>query len=83
LTDYQTVYQINGSDSRNRSQEHEIIGSSGLFSQFNNVPSNIAANGDTVVCVFAPSGATVTTGSTFTIVNYFNFGGNFIFICYR
>ena len=73
LTDYQTVYQINGSDSRNRIQEHEIIGSSGLYSQFNNVPSNIAANGDTVVCVFAPSGASVTTGSTFTIIDYFNF----------
>lgn len=73
LTDYQTVYQINGSDSRNRSQEHEIIGSSGLYSQFNNVPSNIVANGDTVVCVFAPSGATVTTGSTFSVVDYFNF----------
>lgn len=72
LTDYQTIYQINGSDSRNRIQEHEIIGSSGLYSQFNNVPSNIAANGDTVVCVFAPSGATVTTGSTFSIVDYFN-----------
>lgn len=73
LTDYQTVYQINGSDSRNRIQEHEIIGSASLYSQFNNVPSNIAANGDTVVCVFAPSGATVTTGSTFTIIDYFNY----------
>ena len=72
LTDYQTVYQINGSDSRDRIQQHEIIGSAGSFSQFNNVPSNIAANGDTVVCVYAPSGATVSTGSTFTIVNYFN-----------
>ena len=74
ITDYQTVYQINGSDSRNRIQEHEIIGSAGLYSQFNNVPSNVAANGDTVVCVFAPSGATVTTGSTFTIIDYFNSG---------
>jgi hypothetical protein len=74
LTDYQTVYQINGSDSRNRIQEHEIIGSAGSYSQFNNVPSNIASNGDVVTCVFAPSGATVTTGSTFTIVDYFNYG---------
>jgi hypothetical protein len=74
LTDYQTVYQINGSDSRNRIQEHEIIGSAGSYSQFNNVPSNVAANGDTVVCVFAPSGASVTTGSTFSIVDYFNSG---------
>lgn len=72
LTDYQTVYQINGSDSRNRIQEHEVIGFSGAFTQFNNVPSNIASVGDTVVCVFAPSGASVTTGSTFSIVNYFN-----------
>lgn len=74
LTDYQTVYQINSSDSRNRIQEHEIIGSAGLYSQFNNVPSNVAANGDTVICVFAPSGASVTTGSTFTIIDYFNRG---------
>jgi len=73
LTDYQTVYQINGSDSGNRIQEHEIIGSASLYSQFNNVPSNVAANGDTVICVFAPSGATVTTGSTFTIIDYFNY----------
>jgi hypothetical protein len=72
LTDYQTVYQINGSDSRDRIQQHEIIGSAGSYSQFNNVPSNIAANGDTVVCVYAPSGATVSTGATFTIVDYFN-----------
>ena len=72
LTDYQTVYQINGSDSRNRIQEHEIIGSAGLYSQFNEVPSNVAANGDTVVCVYAPSGATVSTGSTFSIIDYFN-----------
>jgi hypothetical protein len=74
LTDYQTVYQINGSDSRNRIQQHEIIGSAGSYSQFNNVPSDIASNGDVVTCVFAPSGASVTTGSTFTIIDYFNFG---------
>ncbi len=74
LTDYQTVYQINGSNSANRSQVHEVIGSASLYTQFNNVPSDIASNGDVVTCVYAPSGATVSTGATFTIIDYFNYG---------
>jgi hypothetical protein len=74
LTDYQTKYIVNGSDSSTRQQIHTVIGSASNFTQFNNVPNTIAANGDVVTVVFAPSGSTVTTGQTFTIVNYFNVG---------
>jgi hypothetical protein len=74
LTDYQTKYIINGSDSSTRQQIHTVIGSASNFTQFNNVPNTIATNGDVVTVVFAPSGSTVTTGQTLTIVNYFNVG---------
>jgi hypothetical protein len=72
LTDYQTKYVINGSDSSTRQELHTMIGAAGLYTQFNNVPSNIASNGDVVTCVFAPSGATISSGQTFTIIDYFN-----------
>ncbi len=74
LTDYQTVYQINGSNSSNKIQEHTIIGKVGSYSQFNNVPEDIVVVGSTVICTYAPIGATVVTGQTFTIVEYFSSG---------
>jgi hypothetical protein len=32
-------------------QKYTIIGSSGAYSQFDNVPDTIAADGDTVLCL--------------------------------
>ena len=74
LSDYQTKYIINGSDSSTRQQLHTMIGAAGAYTQFQNVPNTIAANGDVVTCVYAPSGATITSGQTFTIIDYFNVG---------
>jgi hypothetical protein len=56
LNDYKTIYQINGTNSSDRTEIHTIIGSSGAYSQFDNVPDT-TADGDTVLCVYAPSGA--------------------------
>jgi hypothetical protein len=56
-------------------QKHTIIGSSGAYSQFDN--RSIAADGDTVLCVYAPSGASTTTGSYVNILDYFNAGISF------
>jgi hypothetical protein len=72
LNDYKTIYQINGTNSSDRTEIHTIIGSS-AYSQFDNVPDTIAADGDTVLCVYAPSGASTTTGS-YVILDYFNAG---------
>jgi hypothetical protein len=47
LNDYKTIYQINGTNSSDRTEIHTIIGSSGAYSQFDNVPDTIAADGDT------------------------------------
>jgi hypothetical protein len=74
LNDYKTIYQINGTNSSDRTEIHTIIGSSGAYSQFDNVPDTIAADGDTVLCVYAPSGASTTTGSYVNILDYFNAG---------
>jgi len=73
LNDYVTKYQIIGSNSETRQEVHEMIGASGAYTQFNNVPSTIASNGDTITCVYAPPGALIASGQTFTIVDYFNF----------
>lgn len=72
LTDYKTVYQINGSDSSNNTQIHEIIGRTAQYTQFNSVPSDIAPVGSVVTCVYTPPGASIVTGQTFTIITYFN-----------
>lgn len=72
LTDYVTKYQINGTNSETRQELHTMIGSSGNYTQFINVPNTIAANGDVITCVYAPPGATITSGQTFTIIDYFN-----------
>jgi hypothetical protein len=72
ITDYVHKYQINGSNSSNIKQTHEITGSAGLYSQFENVPSSIASNGDTVTAISVPSGATINIGDTFTIIDYFS-----------
>lgn len=74
LTDYVTKYQINGTNSETRQELHTMIGSSGNYTHFTNVPNTIAANGDIITCVYAPPGATITSGQTFTIVVYFNSG---------
>lgn len=72
LTDYMTKYQINGTNSETRQETHAMIGSSGNYTQFSNVPNTIASNGDVITCIYAPPGATITSGQTFTIVDYFN-----------
>lgn len=74
MTDYKTKYIINGSDSSTRQQIHEVIGSAGNYTQFVDVPSTIAANGDVVTVVYAPTGSTVVSGQTLTITDYFNSG---------
>lgn len=74
LNDYKTIYQINGSNSRDRTQTYPIVGSAGAYSRFNNVPSTIAADGDTVLCVYAPVGASISAGTYLSIVDYFNIG---------
>ena len=72
LTDYKTIYQINGTNSTNRQEIHTMIGIAGLYTQFNYVSNNIASNGDIVTCVYAPPGATISSGQTFVIVDYYN-----------
>jgi len=74
LNDYVTKYQIFGSDSGPRIQIHEMIGSTGSYTQFNNVPVDIIQIGSVVTCVYAPPNALISSGDTFTIVEYFNFG---------
>ncbi len=72
LTDYVTKYQISGTNSSPREEIHTMIGSAGAYTQFVNVPNTIVANGDTITCVYAPLGASIVTGQTFYVVDYFN-----------
>ncbi len=72
LTDYQTVYQINGSNSENNIQIHSVVGKTLDYTQFDNVPENIAHSGNVVTCVYAPPGSTIVTGQTFVITQYFS-----------
>lgn len=73
LTDYLHKYQVLGSDSGAVTQYHTMIGRSGNYIQFVNVPSSVAS-GALITATWVPPGATITVGTTFTVNIYFNYG---------
>jgi hypothetical protein len=77
LLGYQTIYQINGSNTTGIVQLHTVIGVAATnFSQFVNVPSEIGGPGNfagvTVTVHSIVPGATLTVGQSLTIVSWFS-----------
>jgi len=72
LTDYLHKYQILGSDSGAITQYHTMIGRSGFYLQFVNVPSEVAI-GSLITVISVPPGATIVVGATFSVFDYFNY----------
>ena len=66
LTDYLHKYQILGSDSGAITQYHTMIGRTAGYVQFVNVPVEVYT-GALLTVTYAPPGATVTIGMTFSI----------------
>jgi len=77
LLGYQTIYQINGSNTTGIVQLHTVIGAAAsVFSQFVNVPSEIGGPGNfagvTVTVESIVPGATLTVGQSLTISSWFS-----------
>ena len=77
LLGYQTIYQINGSNTTGIVQLHTVIGAAAsVYSQFVNVPSEIGGPGNfagvTVTVESIVPGATLTVGQSLTIVTWFS-----------
>jgi hypothetical protein len=76
LLSYQTIYQINGSNTTGIVQLHIVIGQSSSYSQFVNVPTEIGGPGNyagvTVTVAAVVPGSTLTVGQSLTIVTWFS-----------
>lgn len=77
LLEYQTIYQINGSNTTGIVQLHTVIGAAAsVYSQFVNVPSEIGGPGNfagvSVTVVSVPPGGTLTVGATLSISTWFS-----------
>jgi len=76
LLEYQTIYQINGSNTTGIVSLQTVIGAASVFSQFVNVPSDIGGPGNfagvTVTVHSIVPGATLTVGQSLTIVSWFS-----------
>jgi hypothetical protein len=65
----QTKYQINSSNSSPINKKYPI-GNASQYSQFDEVDSTIAVNGDTAYVEYAPVGSSVTSGQAISIEYY-------------
>jgi hypothetical protein len=76
LTDYKTIYQIEGTTTSPIIARYVLNGNSGNYAYFaDGIPtSSISANGDTATITALPSGygGGLSIGQTVTVVDYFN-----------
>tara|TARA_R110002050_G_scaffold79261_5_gene169354 strand:- start:1294 stop:3462 length:2169 start_codon:yes stop_codon:yes gene_type:complete len=74
LTDYQTQYIIEGTDSSDLVVIEEVIGQASGYAQFENVPTTLLFNGDTATIYELPDSysGSLSVGDTVTVTDYFN-----------